>query len=212
MNQNQYESIENALSQIRLQSYAGITYDETINNYLNNIEVCHSFYPLLHFFEVSLRNAIDKSFTDYVKGKEWFDILPMDSKSIQKIIDAKKSIKLHNHLVTHDRIVAELSLGFWTSFFSKRFSQYQYQGYMLKKSFPNCPKYFRTAKIMQKRFENFRILRNRISHCEQINNFQNLLTLRTELLESIGWIEIEIKNLAAKMDNIQSALNFKVNL
>lgn len=212
MNQNQYESIENALSQIRLQSYAGITYDETINNYLNNIEVCRSFYPLLHFFEVSLRNAIDKSFTDYVKGKEWFDILPMDSKSIQKIIDAKKSIKLHNHLVTHDRIVAELSLGFWTSFFSKRFSQYQYQGYMLKKSFPNCPKYYRTAKIMQKRFENFRILRNRISHCEQINNFQNLLTLRAELLESIGWIEIEIKNLAAKMDNIQSALNFKVNL
>lgn len=212
MNQNQYESIENALSQIRLQSYAGITYDETINNYLNNIEVCRSFYPLLHFFEISLRNAIDKSFTDYVKGKEWFDILPMDSKSIQKIIDAKKSIKLHNHLVTHDRIVAELSLGFWTSFFSKRFSQYQYQGYMLKKSFPNCPKYYRTAKIMQKRFENFRILRNRISHCEQINNFQNLLTLRAELLESIGWIEIEIKNLAAKMDNIQSALNFKVNL
>ncbi len=212
MNHNQYESIENVLSQIRLQAYAGKTDDETINNYLNNIEVCRSFYPLLHFFEVSLRNAIDKAFSDYVNGKEWFDILPMDSKSIQKILDAKKSIKLHNHLVTHDRIVAELSLGFWTSFFSKKFSQYQYQGYMLKKSFPNCPKYMRTAKTMQKRFENFRILRNRISHCEQINNFQNLLTLRTELLESIGWIEIEVKNLASNMDNIQASLNFKVKL
>ncbi|MBO4639150.1 MAG: Abi family protein [Treponema sp.] len=212
MNQNQYDNIENALTQIRLLPYTGKNKEDTINNYLNNIEVCRSFYPLLHFFEVSLRNAIDKALTDYVNGKEWFDILPMDSKSIQKINDAKKTIKLHNHVVTHDRIVAELSLGFWTSFVSKKFSQYPYQGYMLKNAFPNCPKYMRTAKIMQKRFEDFRILRNRISHCERINHFQNLNTLHTELLESINWIESEVGNLATKMDNVQNSFTFKVVL
>lgn len=212
MNQNQYDNIENALTQIRLLPYTGKNKEDTINNYLNNIEVCRSFYPLLHFFEVSLRNAIDKALTDYVNGKEWFDILPMDSKSIQKINDAKKTIKLHNHVVTHDRIVAELSLGFWTSFVSKKFSQYPYQGYMLKNAFPNCPKYMRTAKIMQKRFEDFRILRNRISHCERINHFQNLITLHTELLESINWIESEVGNLATKMDNVQNSFTFKVVL
>ena len=212
MNQNQYDNIENALTQIRLLPYTGKNKEDTINNYLNNIEVCRSFYPLLHFFEVSLRNAIDKALTDYANGKEWFDILPMDSKSIQKINDAKKTIKLHNHVVTHDRIVAELSLGFWTSFVSKKFSQYPYQGYMLKNAFPNCPKYMRTAKIMQKRFEDFRILRNRISHCERINHFQNLNTLHTELLESINWIESEVGNLATKMDNVQNSFTFKVVL
>ena len=212
MNQNQYDNIENALTQIRLLPYTGKNKEDTINNYLNNIEVCRSFYPLLHFFEVSLRNAIDKALTDYVNGKEWFDILPMDSKSIQKINDAKKTIKLHNHVVTHDRIVAELSLGFWTSFVSKKFSQYPYQGYMLKNAFPNCPKYMRTAKIMQKRFEDFRILRNRISHCERINHFQNLNTLHIELLESINWIESEVGNLATKMDNVQNSFTFKVVL
>ena len=212
MNQNQYDNIENALTQIRLLPYTGKNKEDTINNYLNNIEVCRSFYPLLHFFEVCLRNAIDKALTDYVNGKEWFDILPMDSKSIQKINDAKKTIKLHNHVVTHDRIVAELSLGFWTSFVSKKFSQYPYQGYMLKNAFPNCPKYMRTAKIMQKRFEDFRILRNRISHCERINHFQNLNTLHTELLESINWIESEVGNLATKMDNVQNSFTFKVVL
>ena len=212
MNQNQYDNIENALTQIRLLPYTGKNKEDTINNYLNNIEVCRSFYPLLHFFEVSLRNAIDKALTDYVNGKEWFDILPMDSKSIQKINDAKKTIRLHNHVVTHDRIVAELSLGFWTSFVSKKFSQYPYQGYMLKNAFPNCPKYMRTAKIMQKRFEDFRILRNRISHCERINHFQNLNTLHTELLESINWIESEVGNLATKMDNVQNSFTFKVVL
>ncbi len=212
MKQNQYDSIENTFTQIRLQPYTGTTKEDTINNYLNNIEVCRSFYPLLHFFEVSLRNAIDKALTDYVNGKEWFDILPMDTKSIQKINEAKQTIKLHNHVITHDRIVAELSLGFWTSFVTKKFSQYPYQGYMLKKAFPNCPKYMRTAKIMQKRFEEFRILRNRISHCERINHFQNLTTLHTELLESINWIETEVGNLANKMDNVQTSLNFKVIL
>lgn len=212
MNQNQYDNIENALTQIRLLPYTGKNKEDTINNYLNNIEVCRSFYPLLHFFEVSLRNAIDKALTDYVNGKEWFDILPMDSKSIQKINDAKKTIKLHNHVVTHDRIVAELSLGFWTSFVSKKFSQYPYQAYMLKNAFPNCPKYMRTAKIMQKRFEDFRILRNRISHCERINHFQNLNTLQIELLESINWIESEVGNLATKMDNVQNSFTFKVVL
>lgn len=92
MNQNQYDSIENALTQIRLLPYTGKTKEDTVSNYLNNIELCRSFYPLLHFFEVSLRNAIDKALTDYVNGKEWFDILPMDSKSIQKIDNVQNAL------------------------------------------------------------------------------------------------------------------------
>ena len=212
MKQNQFDSLENALTQIRLQVYAGNTKEEIINNYLNNIEICRAFYPLLHFFEVCLRNAIDKSLTAYVNGQEWMDILPLDSKSKLKIINAKQTIQLHKHIVTHDRIVAELSLGFWTSFVSKKFSQYPFQGYVLRYAFPNCPKFMRTAKNMQKRFESFRILRNRISHCERINHLKNLAILHTELLESIGWIEKEVADLASKMDYVSSSLNFKVAL
>lgn len=208
MKQNQFDSLENALTQIRLQVYAG----NTINNYLNNIEICRAFYPLLHFFEVCLRNAIDKSLTAYVNGQEWMDILPLDSKSKLKIINAKQTIQLHKHIVTHDRIVAELSLGFWISFVSKKFSQYPFQGYVLRYAFPNCPKFMRTAKNMQKRFESFRILRNRISHCERINHLKNLAILHTELLESIGWIEKEVADLASKMDYVNLSLNFKVAL
>lgn len=212
MKQNQFDSLENALTQIRLQVYAGNTKEEIINSYLNNIEICRAFYPLLHFFEVCLRNAIDKSLTAYVNGQEWMDILPLDSKSKLKIINAKQTIQLHKHIVTHDRIVAELSLGFWTSFVSKKFSQYPFQGYVLRYAFPNCPKFMRTAKNMQKRFESFRILRNRISHCERINHLKNLAILHTELLESIGWIEKEVADLASKMDYVNSSLNFKVAL
>jgi len=212
MKQNQFDSLETALTQIRLQVYAGNTKEEIINNYLNNIEICRAFYPLLHFFEVCLRNAIDKSLTAYVNGQEWMDILPLDSKSKLKIINAKQTIQLHKHIVTHDRIVAELSLGFWTSFVSKKFSQYPFQGYVLRYAFPNCPKFMRTAKNMQKRFESFRILRNRISHCERINHLKNLAILHTELLESIGWIEKEVADLASKMDYVNSSLNFKVAL
>lgn len=212
MKQNQFDSLETALTQIRLQVYAGNTKEEIINNYLNNIEICRAFYPLLHFFEVSLRNAIDKSLTAYVNGQEWMDILPLDSKSKLKIINAKQTIQLHKHIVTHDRIVAELSLGFWTSFVSKKFSQYPFQGYVLRYAFPNCPKFMRTAKNMQKRFESFRILRNRISHCERINHLKNLAILHTELLESIGWIEKEVADLASRMDNVQSSLNFRITI
>lgn len=212
MKQNQFDSLETALTQIRLQVYRGNTKEEIINNYLNNIEICRAFYPLLHFFEVCLRNAIDKSLTAYVNGQEWMDILPLDSKSKLKIFNAKQTIKLHRHIVTHDRIVAELSLGFWTSFVSKKFSQYPFQGYVLRFAFPNCPKYLRTAKNMQKRFESFRILRNRISHCERINHFKNLTILHAELLESIGWIEKEVADLASKLDYVNSSLNFKVAL
>lgn len=181
MNQQQFDSIENTLTQIRLQVYAGNTNEVTISNYLNNIEICRSFYPLLHFFEVSLRNAIDKALTDCSNGQEWMDILPLDSKSKLKIFNANQTIKLHRH-------------------------------YVLRYAFPNCPKYLRTAKNMQKRFENFRILRNRISHCERINHFKNLMILHTELLESIGWIEKEVADLASKMDSVQTSLNFRINL
>ena len=43
MNQQQFDSIENTLTQIRLQAYAGNTNEKVINNYLNNIEICRFF-------------------------------------------------------------------------------------------------------------------------------------------------------------------------
>ncbi len=135
MKQQEYDGIVEAVSNDRLSAYistSNTSKEGIISNYLNNIEVCRAFYPLL------------------------------DKNSVQKINEAKNTIGLRGYNVTHGRIVAELSLGFWISFVSKRFSQYPYQSFILKNAFPNCLKYMRTLKIMQKKFENFRILRNRI--------------------------------------------------
>lgn len=195
MKQQKYDKIAEAISKDRLSVYASINNEETINNYLKNIEVCRAFYPLLHFFEVCLRNAIDKALTQYLKGKDWFDFLSLDENVINKIDEAKEKIIRRGHPITHGRIVAELSLGFWTSFISKKFSQHQYQGFIFKNAFPNCPKYMRTPKAMQKRFENFRNLRNRISHCERIIHYKNLSNVRSEILESIKWVDLMCMNL-----------------
>lgn len=202
----QYKKIEESLTQIRLSSYCGESDEKTLQNYLYNIKLCRAFYPLLNFFEVALRNAIDKALIEYNGNGDWFDTLPLDAKGMQKILDAKKKIKIQHHIITHDRIVAELSLGFWTSFFSKAFAQFSYQSVIIKNSFPNCPRKLRTIKNLQPRLERFRILRNRISHCERISHFSDLQKLHAELLETITWVEKEIANLAMQVDDVPQVL------
>jgi hypothetical protein len=58
----------------------------------------------------------------------------------------------------------------------------------------------RTRKTLSTRFNRIRTLRNRIFHHGRIIHWKDLPQQHTEILEAIGWISPELKELTEKLD------------
>ena len=87
MNTFFYQNIEDIFTQSRLSVYKkdGVDDITCLARYLFNIELCKSLYPALHIFEITLRNSIDRTLSDYAKTKNWYDVLTIDNESKNKI-------------------------------------------------------------------------------------------------------------------------------
>lgn len=202
MNKQFFSEIENSFTSSRLSVYKQDGADDTLclARYLYNIEVCKSLYSSLNIFEVTFRNAIDRVLCSVAGSDNWYDILNLDSTSIKNINDAKHKIQKKGKTVTHDRIVSELTFGFWTSLLTPRYSQAAFQSKIIKTCFRGVSPAQRNIKYLQIRFDKIRILRNRVSHHERIIHWKNLCDQHDELLESIKWLDNASYELACCCD------------
>ena len=201
MNKNSISELYRFFSAERLSSYGkNLSFEEQLKNYNYNIDLCKAFYSSLNYFEICFRNSIDLSLTDFVGNGDWLDILPLDNKGKSKIEEAKQHIKKNNHKISHDRIVAELTLGFWTTLFSKKCSQFAFQGHLVKTVFPNFSKKEKNIKLIQKRIDAIRDLRNRICHYERIFHFPDLQKRHDDLLFCIRGMSEEMFLQASEID------------
>ena len=117
---------------------------------------------------------MDKALADYAKCQNWYDILPLNIESKNKVEEAKRKIKKHGKSITHDRIISELTLGFWTTFLTTKYSQNAFQSVIIKKCFNKVPNNQRSIKALQRVFEKMRLLRNRVSHYERLIHWKDL--------------------------------------
>ena len=202
MNKQFYSEIESSFTSSRLSVYKQDGADDTtcLARYLYNIEVCKSLYSSLNIFEVTFRNSIDKVLCTVAGADNWYDILTLDSTSMKNINDAKHKIQKKGKPVTHDRIVSELTFGFWTSLLTPRYSQASFQSKIIKTCFRSVPAAQRNIKYLQTRFDRIRVLRNRVSHHERIIHWKNLSDQHDELLKSIKWLDKASYELACSCD------------
>ena len=204
-----YNDIENIFTQQRLSVFKQDGVDEItcVARYLYNIEICKSLYPSLHIFEITLRNVLDKALADYAKCQNWYDILPLNIESKNKVEEAKRKIKKHGKSITHDRIISELTLGFWTTFLTTKYSQNAFQSVIIKKCFNKVPNNQRSIKALQRIFEKMRLLRNRVSHYERLIHWKDLKDQHLQLLECIKWLSVEAYNVAKEVDTFNKVYN-----
>lgn len=187
MNTNFYNKLEETFSRNRLSAYRqdGADDETCIARYLFNIEICKSLYPILHIFEITFRNSIDKALVSHTGVQTWYDVLSLD------ITEAKAKLKKHGKPVSHDGIISELTLGFWTAFFTKKYSNCAFQSVIIKKCFEKIPRQTRNVKSLQKIFEKIRLLRNRVSHYERLIHWKDLTAQHLQLFECIRWLSDE---------------------
>lgn len=208
-----FAKIKAGLSEPRLNTYGQDNAEEIIilSRYLLNAALSEALYPLLQSIEVCLRNEIDRAVSEKY-GSDWITTPAdfLDRREKQQIGKAKAALRKDRKPETRDYLIAELSFGFWTSLLDRRYERALWQT-LLKNTFQEMPKAERTRKTLCARFNEIRKLRNRVFHHGRIIHWKNLSQQHRDIIEAIGWISPEIRELTEKLDTFEVAYRAGLN-
>jgi hypothetical protein len=200
-----YAHIRRGLSVERLDAYgdASVSPSVVLGRYLLNLALCESLYSPLQLCEVALRNSLHAHLSARCGRPDWYDSagFSLTPWAVEEVAKAKAKITKSNREVTSGRVVAELHFGFWTSLFEAHYTQCG--GYLptgIKAVFPYLPKSLHSPKGIKSALDRIRALRNRVFHHERIVHFTDLDAQHTLILDVIGWIRPELRQLAAALD------------
>jgi hypothetical protein len=197
--------LEKLLSVKRLGTYYNLfpaNKEKAIEYYRLNMQLSASLYPLLSNLEITLRNAVHNSFTIHFKSTDWFSQLRQPELFDQVNVAKRKILTAHNN-VADDKVVAELTLGFWTTLFNKQYAKDLWKPLMHAFPLLNAPDKKRD-KISYK-LNQVRKFRNRIFHYEPVcNNLTALATNHNNVLEILNWINADIVSWTKQIDHFDN--------
>lgn len=170
------------ISQKRMESYINMM------EYEQNLVFSKKAYILLSVLEVALRNSIDT-------------FLTKDSQ--KKVDDAIKLLVRRKEHTPKDKIIAELSFGFWVNLFKAPYAK-NLRINDLKKIFPNLPP--KQVKLINreylfKRLNHIRKFRNRVFHYEKVLDKDAYNNIFDEIEELLEYFDKELCNFSKKINN-----------
>lgn len=149
--------------------------DQAFELYELNSELGAKLWPAIQYYEVVLRNLIDKALSQAFSENWIYDNSFLFALKKQKQDTIKNSIKScarKNKLVTKNDVIADLSLSIWLEVASQKFlHQVWYK--CIDDIFPHRPKEQSVesfVKELEDRFKYVKNLRNRIAHHKPIYN------------------------------------------
>ena len=176
---------------------------DALARYYWNIALSEALYPALQCFEITLRNTMHHALSKGKGTQFWFDdawlLLPKEQANI---LEAKRELDLHGKAHEPGRIIAELKFGFWTSLFAGPYERSLLLP-ILPATFKNMPRKLRTRRVLAKRVNDIRKLRNRVFHHEPIWNMPNLLMRYQEVVEAIGWMNPRMQQYMSIIDRFE---------
>jgi len=184
--------IDNFISQKRIGSY------KNIDEYIENLTFSKSSYIPLSVLEIALRNAINNFFS-VVVGIDWYeDATFLTKDGIKKVNDAKSVLIGRRENVSKNKVIAELSFGFWVNLFKKPYDK-KLRIKELRKIFPNLPKpeqKFINREIIYRELNHIRNFRNRVFHYEKVINKDSYNSVHNEIYEILSYFDDELKEFA----------------
>ncbi|MES2776347.1 MAG: Abi family protein [Bacteroidota bacterium] len=215
----EYSKLISLFSKNRLNRYVQVCngdQSKAVSLYECNIRLSQALHPLISLLEVGLRNAIDREICKHYNDNEWLinqrhdfanhiDLtykdyqgnVQSDTFFMDKLQKAEGKIKFGGGNVTHVKLIAELTFGFWVKFFDNCPIKVL-KGVPLQ-SFKNRPSI--KLKDVHSHLNKVVTLRNRISHNEPICfNKQGGLCLTTikayedDIISALGWIDSDLKD------------------
>ena len=185
------------ISQKRMESYINMM------EYEQNLVFSKKAYIPLSVLEVALRNSIDTFLSEKISD-EWYreeNFLTKDSQ--KKVDDAIKLLVRRKEHTPKDKIIAELSFGFWVNLFKAPYAK-NLRINDLKKIFPNLPsKHIKliNREYLFKRLNHIRKFRNRVFHYEKVLNKDTYNHIFEEIEELLVYFDKDLYNFIQKINN-----------
>lgn len=174
---NFQQELIDTITPVRLKAYGYESNDILLEKYIYNLKVSESLYPALSLLEVTLRNKICYAIETLI-CKDWLikelnhQNLLLD-KEYKKLVETADKIEKDGKKVTNDRLISELTFGFWIHLCTKSYKPkfWDKKGF-IELVFPNytVSSNLRNISLIQKDLRDVLKLRNRISHQEIIIN------------------------------------------
>lgn len=195
---------------------------KAIKLYKYNIQACQALYPLISVLEVALRNALDRQLTAFFKAPRWLlnrrndfanhpgmtrkDVngnVVYDHFFADKLQKAGNKVKYRGVPVTHGKLLAELTFGFWVKFFDSGAIKVL-KGVPLQ-AFRNKPSI--KLALVHSHLNFIVTLRNPIAHNEPVcfDKAGNLclpmlVNYESDITAALGWIDSDLQAWAEKMN------------
>lgn len=186
--------LQPSLSSARLQRYRSPAGDpmETAVNYLWNMALAEALYCSLNAVEIALRNALHDTLARHVGTPDWYDRQGLlERRQVEDVNAAKLRIRSYGNSVTPDRVVAELTFGFWVTILSRPYDARLWQGQNaapLKQAFPRIPKRQRQRQSIHQHYNAIRELRNRVFHHEPLFDDRLLRQRHGDICRGLYWL------------------------
>ena len=205
MNKLTFANIEKSISPERLAAYQadGVSNETALARYIYNIELSKSLYPMINIFEVTLRNSIDRALTEFFDLKEWNDVMLLTETERRMIDEAKTKIVQKNQTYSHNRLVSQLTLGFWVALMGRKYNTQKFQFFIIKNIFHGCSSEQKSTAAVQKNLNEIRFLRNRIAHHRRILHWSDLKQKHDLILDFIRWMSQEMHKIAVNNDTFE---------
>jgi hypothetical protein len=173
-------------------------------DYAYNLHLAEAMMPVLNTLEIALRNGIHARLTVSYGHADWWMAWvddPRFSWQNREIAGALAKLSRRHEPQTPDKVIAELTFGFWSSLFNT-----QFQGTLWKELrliFARCPKPQRQRHNISAALNQIRDLRNRIFHHEPLLWLQPpLLGQHTTAITVISWIDPALSQWLTGLDRL----------
>jgi hypothetical protein len=186
---NPFAHFEAAFSLERFSRYLGWAANDrvrAVNLYTLNTQVSESLYTPLQMLEVALRNRIHAVMSE-LHGEDWVRnvALLLGDHQPAQIENAIRDIQADRKEPTPSRIVAALTLGFWTAMFGRLYEDRWQQG--LHRIAKRTDGRGLRRKDFSEPLGRIRKLRNRIAHHEPVI-YSDLHKTHAQILTLIQWL------------------------
>ncbi|MEC3973837.1 hypothetical protein [Amycolatopsis sp. H20-H5] len=186
-----------------LQAAEGDT-DLAIRLYQWNLDASSAFYHLLHWIEVSWRNAMDRQLRHRFARADWWSTAQLDPNGADKVRRAQGQLDRRKPGGTADDLMTEFTFGFWVSLLS-RGRAYDRTLWVpgLHRAFPN---YSGPRAPLHREVYPVLHFRNRIMHYEPIVDL-DLEWYREQIYRLLGYVSADVVKLVRELDRIPEVLD-----
>lgn len=158
--------------------------------YQHNLLITESLTPLFSTVEIALRNAMHSQLTVSLGRADWWGTwrgIQVYRGQVDRIEAAGAKLRRRREPATPDKIVAELTFGFWATLLNAEFQHALWAP--LRKAFPHCPKADRQRKTISSLVNTLRDVRNRAFHHEPVLWLTPAVdTVYADGLKLLSWI------------------------